>query len=77
MIQNFLFFAEIRKFYKFRKFLKFNESVVDVDESETKRRLKFLKFNESLVIADESQAGRHSFWRALKADPGTLCGSEL
>ena len=38
MIQKSRFFAEIRKFCKFLKFLKFNESVVDVDESETKRR---------------------------------------
>jgi 8-oxo-dGTP pyrophosphatase MutT (NUDIX family) len=34
MIQKFRFFAEIRKFCKFQKFLKFNESVVDTDESE-------------------------------------------
>ena len=33
MIQKFQFFAEILKFCKFQKFLKFNESVVDVDES--------------------------------------------
>ncbi len=33
MIQKFQFFAEILKFFKFQKFLKFNESVVDVDES--------------------------------------------
>jgi len=34
MIQKFRFLAEIRKFCKFKKFLKFNESVVDVDESQ-------------------------------------------
>ncbi len=38
MIQKFQFFTEISKFCKFQKILKFNESVVDVDESETKRR---------------------------------------
>ena len=41
MIQKFRFFSEIRKFCKFQKFLKFNESVVDTDESEV--RLSFLR----------------------------------